>query len=198
MSTTLSSPQLIKTLDALLLEAQQHASSLEHEDLELWLEHELNGYGDFAHFPDYRIVECKQLGIFVKPQQELQHFEQIHDDCLNERDRCRLRYLHIQEPLLECLNKQDEIQRPWPLRILASYANDIIPGYSCVRAWQSYHEPLNDRFIHGVLGHLLHLLLEEPVANTPKILKQLGTLCQQDSALFEIWQKLYCETSSAV
>ncbi len=198
MSTTYSSSLLINTLNSVLLEVKKINADLQLEDLDQWLEHELEGYGDFAHFPDYRIVECKQLGIFEKPEQDLQHFEQIHDDCLNERDRCLLRYLHIQHPLLECLNTQDEIQRPWPMRILSSYAKDIIPGYSCVRAWQSYHEPLNERFVHGVLGHLLHLLLEAQNSQSKAIIQKIDTLCQAEPQLHKVWSKLYCEAASAV
>lgn len=194
MSTSHNAALLSDTMQQILLEAQQYSQKFHIEELEQWLEHELHGYGDFAHFPDYRIVECKQLGIFVKPDQQLQHFEEIHDDCLNERDRCVLRYLHIHQPLHECLSNDEEIQQAWPMRILASYANDIIPGYNCVRAWQSYHAPLNERFIQGVLGHLLHLLELNQQSEIHDLLNKISQLCQAEYHLHKIWHRLYSDS----
>ncbi|MGY5451237.1 AbiTii domain-containing protein [Agarivorans sp. MS3-6] len=196
MSAPTISPSVISLLQAILQTVREHAHSLSIEDIDQWLEHELEGYGDFAHFPDYRIVECKLFGIFKKPGQELQHFEQIHDDCLNERDRCQLRYLHLQLSLSDCLSTEEEIQRAWPTRLLASYAEDIIPGYQCVRAWQSFHAPLNERLISGVLGHLIHLLL---LSDNPKgavLIAEVAEQCKQHPQLDLLWAKLYKDATS--
>ncbi|WP_432455463.1 MULTISPECIES: AbiTii domain-containing protein [unclassified Agarivorans] len=200
MSAVSCSPKLITLLEAVLQTALQQARTLNIDDLAQWSEHELNGYGDFAHFPDYRIVECKQFGIFEKAQQSLQHFEQIHDDCLNERDRCRLRYLHIQPALSQCLNNQEETQRAWPTLILANYAEGIIPGYRCVRAWQSYHKPLQERLINGVLGHLLHLIQLSDCPEQKPLLNEIKQLCEQENNLRDTWQKLYtdCHAPSTI
>ncbi|WP_026958229.1 MULTISPECIES: hypothetical protein [Aliagarivorans] len=144
-------------VEPILSQAIHLAEQYQLDDIASWLKHELGGYGDFADYPDYRLLDCQLFGIFLKDGSDQQHFEEIHSDCLSERDRGRLCHLYLRRPMAYYLEKPREIKRNWPTSILASYSRELIPGYRCIQAWQSHQAPIGKRLVDGALGHLWHL-----------------------------------------
>ena len=61
--------------------------------LKQWLQRELAGYADLDPLPWYRIVECRQRGLFQNIRSGKQQTCQINEQTLNQRDLAEIKFL---------------------------------------------------------------------------------------------------------
>lgn len=126
--------------------------------LKQWLQRELEGYHEMDALPWYRIVECRQRGLFLHTHSGHQQTCQIHDKALGQRDLNQLKFLLLRGSLdsyVECHTL--ELER-WPDEILAAYSQQLIPGHVCLHAWREPLVPVREQLIRGV-----DLMLQEYV-----------------------------------
>ncbi|MFM2480709.1 hypothetical protein [Celerinatantimonas sp. YJH-8] len=158
-----------------LLECCLSASEInQNQGLKQWLTYEQNSYPDQVPLPRFRMVDCRQQGLFIDPENQHQHLEYIHDNTLPARHRCQLHYMAMRQPLCQYIEMSQVIRTPWPEEILCMYSHELIPGMHCLQAWQVIDNPPVSRMLAGMLHELW-----ERLAQSPDLFEQLDPLiCQ--------------------
>lgn len=82
------SEELLRQLEHLLHTVQDPC-------LIAWLQRELDGYGKYDELPWYRIMKCKQRGLFMPDNSAHQHTSQIDEKSLCQRDMENVRFMLI-------------------------------------------------------------------------------------------------------
>lgn len=132
------------------LNSLRHTAMDEH--LKTWLEHELDGYAEQDPLPWYRIAECRQRGLFTQDGEVHEHHEtcQIHDQSLSQHDLAKVKFLLLRAPVSVYLNTHNPVLERWPMLMLVEYQHHLIPGQTCLHAWQEPLVCVRDRLMHGI------------------------------------------------
>ena len=115
------------------------ANILKNEQLEKWIEHELNGYDDISKLPDYRIIHINAKGIFRNSAYQLtSHIAPI---SLDEKYKFWAETAYIREPIIsiENLANNDDptVKAQWPPDLIAFLQDkELVQGYYLMDAWQ--------------------------------------------------------------
>lgn len=120
-TTPIRSDELLRQLEHLRHTAQDTS-------LLLWLQRELEGYDASDELPWYRIMECRQRGLFVQHGTAHQQTSQINEKCLCQRDMERVRFLLIRGPLSSYLDSHSPTH--WNvgrIPLLREYSQHLIP-----------------------------------------------------------------------
>jgi len=141
-TTPIRSDELLRQLEHLRHTAQD-ASLL------LWLQRELDGYDAVDELPWYRIMECRQRGLFMAHDAAHQQTCQINEKCLCQRDMERVRFLLVRGPLESYLDCHNPTLERWPDTLLREYSHHLIPEHVCLYAWK---EPIASVREHLLLG----------------------------------------------
>lgn len=64
---------------------------------------ELDGYENDAALPWYRIIECRQRGLFQHAINGCQQTCQINEQTLSQRDLAQIRFIFLRGPLIAYL-----------------------------------------------------------------------------------------------
>ena len=89
--------------------------------LKQWLQRELAGYADLDPLPWYRIVECRQRGLFQNIRSGKQQTCQINEQTLNQRDLAEIKFLFLRGPLIAYLDCHALVLERWPEVLLQEY-----------------------------------------------------------------------------
>lgn len=147
---TFSVPQC----DHLLCRLHGLQQTVSDEGLRLWLRRELEGYDVLSSLPWYRVLECRQRGLFLDRHSGRQHTCHIHEGSLQQSDVGGVRFLLLRGPLTDYLHGHPlELER-WPTLLVDKYHAQLIPGMTCLYAWKEPLLPVRDTLIRGV-DHVL-------------------------------------------
>ncbi len=122
--------------------------------LKQWLQRELEGYEEEAALPWYRIIECRQRGLFQHVSSGRQHTCQINEQALNQRDLTQVRFLFLRGPLMAYLDCHALVLERWPEALLEEYRMILIPEHTCMHAWKEPVVSIKDKMVLGV-DHML-------------------------------------------
>ena len=122
--------------------------------LKLWLQRELEGYDPLSSLPWYRVLECRQRGLFRDRRTGRQHTSHINEGAIAQRDLGAVRFLLLRSPLASYLHGHPlELER-WPAALLDQYHAQLIPEMTCLCAWKEPLLPVRETLIRGV-DHVL-------------------------------------------
>lgn len=130
-----------------------HQTTLEN-GLKLWLQRELAGYADLDPLPWYRIVECRQRGLFQNIRSGKQQTCQINEQTLNQRDLAEIKFLFLRGPLIAYLDCHALVLERWPEVLLQEYQLTLIPDHTCKHAWKEPIVSVKDKLVLGI-DHML-------------------------------------------
>ncbi len=136
--------------DELLRQLEHLYHTVQDPSLLLWLQRELEGYDETDELPWYRILECRQRGLFMHPGTAHQHTCQINDKCLCQRDLERVRFLLIRGALHNYLDCHTATLERWPDALLREYSQSLIPEHICLYAWKEPIVSIKDHLITGI------------------------------------------------
>ena len=125
-----------------------------------WLDCEQQGYPEHMPLPDYRVVRCQLQGLFDSGPNRHPRLEMIYPDNLCPQHRCQLQYMTLRAPLHDYLEQSNVIRQLWPQALVNTYAHELIPGMTCLQAWQLIEQAPVSRMLAGTLQHLQKLLLD--------------------------------------
>ncbi|MFM2486052.1 AbiTii domain-containing protein [Celerinatantimonas yamalensis] len=163
---------------------QQHPCST----LEIWLEHEQNGYTASSILPGYRSISCHHQGLFTDHTGHPRRLETIRFGTLAARDRCQVQYMAIRQPLCDYLEVSHVTRIPWPSTLIADYRYDLIPNMYCLQAWQVVDNPPVSCMLAGMLQHLRSLLLDAGDEYYEQIDRDLCQLGEHYPLIKPLWQ----------
>jgi len=174
-----------KSLATVLRKAKVLASILRNEELENWIENELNGYqGDVSNIPTYRRSEAANLGDFVSPigggYQNLPiPMSNIPEEAKEFASELLLTQgVRALESMIE--NEPCSLRIPWPAEACAMLYGKVFEGYSCFSAWKVVTKGRVVQVLDTVRNKLLDFVLqlqelspeitesEEAISNIPK------------------------------
>lgn len=122
--------------------------------LKQWLQRELEGYAQMDALPWYRVLECRQRGLFIHSRSGRQRTCHIHDDSLGQRDLNEVKFLLLRGPVAAYLDCHPlELER-WPDELLEAYRRQLIPDHICLHAWREPVDSVKQRLLQGV-DHML-------------------------------------------
>ena len=130
-----------------------HQTTLELS-LKQWLQRELDGYAEADPLPWYRIVECRQRGLFQNIRNGRQQTCQIHDQALSQRDLADVKFLFVRGPLDAYLDCHALVLERWPDALLQEYRLLLIPEHACKHAWKEPIVSVKEKLVLGV-DHML-------------------------------------------
>lgn len=119
-----------------------------------WLAKELDGYMAEDELPWYRILECRQKGLFLHQATTKQQTCQINERCLGQRDMERIKYLLLRGPLSDYLNNHNKTLERWPQSLLHEYSRSLIPEHLCLYAWKEPLVCVRQHLLTGIDGLL--------------------------------------------
>lgn len=118
--------------------------------LKLWLQRELEGYEPSSPLPWYRIIECRQRGLFQHLGTGRQHTCQINELTISQRDLADIKFLQVRGPLLAYLDCHALVLERWPDPLLSEYSKLLIPEHACLHAWKEPLVSIRDKLVLGV------------------------------------------------
>ena len=118
--------------------------------LKQWLQRELEGYEDEAALPWYRIIECRQRGLFEHAINGRQQTCQINEQTLSQRDLAQIRFIFLRGPLIAYLDCHALVLERWPEELLEEYRAILIPEHTCIHAWKEPIVSIRDKLVLGV------------------------------------------------
>lgn len=130
--------------------------------LHQWLQYEQQGYPEGTKLPEYRMVNCRQQGLFTDSDHRHQHLEYINDNSLQTKHRCQLRYMAMPLPLNQYIEVSQVTRTLWPEKLVEFYAQELIPDMTCLQAWQVLDNPPVSRMLAGILYELRQRLQQNP------------------------------------
>ena len=130
-----------------------HQTTLEN-GLKQWLQRELEGYADMDALPWYRIIECRQRGLFIHSHSGRQRTFHIHDDTLGQRDLNQVKFLLLRGPVSAYLDCHVLVLERWPDELLDAYSRQLIPEHICLHAWREPIGSVKEKLLLGV-DHML-------------------------------------------
>lgn len=120
-----------------------------------WVQKELNGYDPDDELPWYRVMQCRQRGLFMHTGSSHQETCHINEKCLGQRDMERVRFILIRGPIHEYfLTKNPTLER-WPDTLLREYSHFLIPEHICLYAWKEPLESVKEHLMTGI-SNMLH------------------------------------------
>lgn len=153
-----------KTVATLLRMCKLLAARISHEQLEQWVNWELNGYPSFDKLPDYRIASVESYGSFVGAGAQADRL-QVPVSVLPDELQERYRYAYLDsnistyESLLEG-DSSGTLQSPWPLNLAVHHASELMVGMQCVRAWKEIPKGAIVRLIDSVKTRILSYAID--------------------------------------
>ncbi|WP_024871824.1 hypothetical protein [Tolumonas lignilytica] len=136
--------------DELLRQLEHLQHTAQDSSLLLWLQRELEGYEANDELPWYRIMECRQRGLFMDRNTAHQQTCQINEKCLCQRDMERVRFLLIRGPLSSYLDCHAPTLERWPDSLLREYSQHLIPDQVCLYAWKEPIVSVREHLLMGV------------------------------------------------
>lgn len=122
--------------------------------LKQWLQRELEGYEEMDALPWYRIIECRQRGLFIHAHSGRQRTCHIHDDSLGQRDLNQVKFLLLRDPVSAYLDCHGLVLERWPDELLDAYRRQLIPDHICLHAWREPLGSVKEQLLLGV-DHML-------------------------------------------
>ncbi len=126
--------------------------------LRQWLQRELEGYQEMDSLPWYRVVECRQRGLFLHVASGRQRTCQIHEEALCQRHLNVVKFLQARGPLSDYLDCHALVLERWPDELLQAYSQLLIPEHLCLHAWKEPVLPVKEQLLHGVESMLKEYL----------------------------------------
>lgn len=149
------------------------AARISYNDLEEWVDRELNGYQNKQALPDYRIATVTSYGSFASYSHQLNKL-QIPVTVLPEELQDNFRYTYMTAGVsfyvgLLSNDKADKVlQYPWPIVTTMKYVSRSFVDMDCLSAWQEIPCALISRLLDSiktrVLGFAIDLEREAPNA----------------------------------
>ena len=118
--------------------------------LKLWLQRELDGYEEGALLPWYRIIECRQRGLFQHLASGRQQTCQINELAIGQRDLADIKFLLLRGPLCAYIDCHALVLERWPDALLNEYSELLIPDHTCLHAWKEPLVSIRDKLVLGV------------------------------------------------
>ena len=118
--------------------------------LKQWLQRELEGYEDEAALPWYRIIECRQRGLFQHLASGRQQTCQINELAIGQRDLADIKFLLLRGPLCAYIDCHALVLERWPDALLNEYSELLIPDHTCLHAWKEPLVSIRDKLVLGV------------------------------------------------
>ncbi|MFB0974532.1 MAG: hypothetical protein QMB71_00185 [Tolumonas sp.] len=146
-TTAIRSDELLRQLENL-----QH--TVQDPSLLIWLQRELEGYDINDELPWYRIMECRQRGLFMHQGTAHQHTYQINEKCLCQRDMELVRFLLLRGPLSSYLDCHTPTLERWPDSLLREYSQHLIPEHVCLYAWKEPIASVREHLLTGICSLL--------------------------------------------
>ncbi len=150
-------------LSDLLRKCKVLAHRLQHDELNQWVEYELNGYPSFDIIPDYRIVSGIAKGHFEAYGRMLQNMT-IPSGSLPKEYRHWANEARLVQPISAieetCSGSGDMLQIDWPGNLMAIVGQKIFKGYSMIGAWLEIPKSLVFAILDTVRNRILSFALE--------------------------------------
>ena len=118
--------------------------------LKLGLQRELDGYEEGAPLPWYRIIECRQRGLFQHLASGRQQTCQINELAIGQRDLADIKFLLLRGPLCAYIDCHALVLERWPDALLNEYSELLIPDHTCLHAWKEPLVSIRDKLVLGV------------------------------------------------
>jgi len=155
---------------------------LKNENLKIWVEKELDGYGDHERVPDYRKIRAGAKGLLIGPFGSQIRNQPIPPSILDQRHSHFATIVELMEPVASyemivagSSSKRGTIVLEWPPDLTLTYQKKIMQGYALNRAWQEISPSSLVGVIDTVRNRLLKFALE--------IKDQLGMVRENIDAL---------------
>ncbi len=152
------------SLSDLLRKCKVLAARLQNDELNKWVDAELDGYPQKDDLPPYRIVDCNAKGHLGGPFGAEMRNITIPSFCLPEKSRDWAKCVELTQPIssLEDLVKgeDDNIHCDWPGDLIASVANKIFRGYNLYSAWLAIPKGAVIAILDTVRNRILSFALE--------------------------------------
>ena len=153
--------------------------------LKQWLQRELEGYENDAALPWYRIIECRQRGLFQHAINGRQQTCQINEQTLSQRDLAQIRFIFLRGPLIAYLDCHALVLERWPKKaelIDAGNKNGglIIIGSHVKKTTQQLEELKKSSYVKFIeFNHLLVLEPEKLEAELTRIITETEDAIRQ-------------------
>lgn len=120
-----------------------------------WLQRELEGYDKYDELPWYRIMKCRQRGLFMADNSSHQHTSQIDENSLCKQDIEKIRFMMVRGPLADYIGccHTPTLER-WPDALLLEYSRSLIPHNTCLYAWKEPIESIKTSLMKGICSVL--------------------------------------------
>lgn len=140
------------------------AARLNNDELKVWVDRELNGYGADDVVPSYRVLAVDSFGHFSGPAGSGLNNAPIPPHTVKESLRHHVEEAQIRQPMaaLEDLVSSDktEFQIPWPPDLTALVGQDIYQYMNCLQAWRSVSRGQIVSIVDTVRNRILAFVLE--------------------------------------
>jgi len=146
------------------------ASRLQHDELKLWVQKELDGYANGEAVPDYRVKQCHSKGHFVGVAGAQLNNAPIPTQNLPEALQRQITCVRFRESIsaLENLAQTGELDSfgsPWPPELIQAYAEAFYENMTLIQAHQVIPRNSIVSIIETVRNRVLNFALEIEAAN---------------------------------
>ncbi|MCJ7514376.1 MAG: TIGR02391 family protein [Dehalococcoidia bacterium] len=144
------------------------ATQVKNNELQIWVERELNGYGNKEDLPDYRIHKTESYGDFISIAYHVKN-RQIPSSCVPKEYREYVTTSYLMQPIshyASLLSEEgDTAAEVWPGNLVAQIGSNMIQGYTLTRAWK----PLSKNAISSLIDIVRNRVLEYIIQIEPTI-----------------------------
>jgi hypothetical protein len=118
------------------------AARLQNPELEVWVDRELNGYGDGSVLPPYRVVPVEVRGHLRNRSGLHWNPAPIMTASMPERLRAWGEACYLRQPIAEIASLAadardgSQLQVPWPQELAVRFGAEGYNGFECLGAWQ--------------------------------------------------------------
>lgn len=150
-------------ISVLLRKCKVLAARLGSAELGDWVDRELNGYGNEAPLPDYRIIHTFSYGNFSDGFRKADRMP-IPLPCLPAKFRDYASIMEAREPIKSYestlrANAGDDFGSNWSPDVIMAVGSDIYTGMQCLGAWRSLSRGKLDALVDAVRNRVLVFVL---------------------------------------
>jgi len=139
------------------------ATRLGNDDFQRWVSQELNGYQDNSDLPLYRVIETNSYGQFTNGYSMLQNYS-IPSFTIPE-EYLEATTMRLMQPISSLAHmvknaKEDTLQFPWSVDLIAIMRDRVYEGFSCLAAFNVVSVSRIAGIIDTVRNRILEFVLK--------------------------------------
>lgn len=153
------------SISVVLRKCKVLATRLGNEDLNKWVDSELNGYNQKEDLPSYRVLVVYSKGHFQGPFGSGLRYADIPTRCLPEKFQDSYSHSYCMRPISEYealipSSDGEPLREPWSPNFVAYIGGDVYQGMHCVSAWKVIPHSVIVGLVDVVRNKILSFVLE--------------------------------------